>query len=142
MADEIFIGTTIEEGEKLLDWCHKMLQDGKPKKFTCVNTQKRSLSQNSLYWKWLSEISTQIRTRTGQNHDTEVLHEYFKQMYCPQKKASLSGRELIFASTKKLDKGEMHFYLNQIEVWGVDRGFKLTIPDDSEYQKLKQESES
>ena len=39
-------------------------------------------------------------------------------------------------STKLLDTGEMHHYLTQIEHWAMSRGFKLTIPINSEYQDL------
>ena len=99
---------------------------------------KRSLNQNRLYWMWLNEICDQIQKRIGQEHDTETLHEYFKQSYCPQKSKLLGTKEIVIASTAKLDKGEMHFYLNQIEQWCIERGFRLTIPDGCEYSNLRE----
>ena len=99
----------------------------------------RSLSQNRLYWMWLNEICDQIQKRIGQEHDSETIHEYFKQTYCPQKSKMLGKKEIHIASTTKLDKGEMHFYLNQIEQWCIDRGFTLTTPDGCEYTNLREQ---
>lgn len=39
--------------------------------------------------------------------------------------------------TSSLDTGDMHFFLNQVEGWCEQFGLVLTIPADSEYQKLK-----
>jgi len=93
--------------------------------------ESRSLSQNSLYWKWLGEIAKQWDV----SNDPEILHEVFKKYYCPEK---VINEHVSIKSTKKLDVGEMHFYLNKIESFCLDRGFKITIPDNSEYQQLKE----
>lgn len=124
-----------------LGYCLKLISDavliGKTLKVEVGEwREKRSLSQNRLYWMWLNEICEQIHKRIGQSHDSETLHEYFKQCYCPQKSKLLGSKEIVIASTTKLDKGEMHFYLNQIEQWCIDRGFRLTTPIDSEYRQI------
>ena len=93
--------------------------------------ESRSLSQNNLYWRWLTEISKQWDV----SNDPEILHEVFKKYYCPEK---VINEHVSIKSTKKLDVGEMHFYLNKIESFCLDRGFKITIPDNSEYQQLKE----
>ena len=113
-----------------------MLADGKAVRMKLTKAAKRSLSQNSLYWKWCSEISEQIKQRTGQEHDPETVHEYFKLKFCPQKDVLFGRSNLKLQSTTRLDKGEFTFYLNQIEQWAVDLGFRLTIPEDSEYREL------
>lgn len=119
------------------DEMFRILEAGKPVSIEVKEwKESRSLSQNSTYWMWLSEISEQILKKINQNHDTETLHEYFKQCFCPQKEITLGKKEIIIASTKRLDSGEMCHYLNQIEKWCIDRGFKITIPINSEYQEL------
>ena len=113
-----------------------MLADGKPVRMRLTKAASRSLSQNALYWKWNTELSGQIKTRTGQEHDPETVHEYFKLKFCPQKEVMFGKSNLKLQSTTRLDKGEFTFYLNQIEQWAVNLGFILTIPEDSEYREL------
>ena len=109
-------------------------------KIVVTNTSKRSLNQNSLYWKWLGEISSQLRVRIKQAHDTDTLHEYMKLQYCPCKEVQLgsNSKPISIRSTKRLSKGEMHHYLTSIEQWSVERGFRLTIPNDCEYVQLRE----
>lgn len=42
-------------------------------------------------------------------------------------------------STAKMDKGELNHLMNQIHEWCVNRNVPLTIPEDSEYMRIKQE---
>lgn len=100
--------------------------------------EKRSLSQNSLYWKWLDEINTQnpLKVNDSKIQGSELWHEVFKRYYCPAKLITNGGKSIEVKSTKILDVGEMTFYLNKIENWCVDRGIKLTIPESSEYYQL------
>ena len=100
--------------------------------------EKRSLSQNSLYWKWLGEIDKQnpLKLVNSSNSGAELWHEVFKKFYCPESVITDGKTEMVIVSTKLLDVAQMHHYLAQIEVWAMNRGFKLTIPIDSEYMKL------
>ena len=91
--------------------------------------ESRSLNQNSLYWKWMAEICPQW----GVTKDPEIQHEIFKKYFCPEK---VINEYITVKSTKKLDVGEMHFYLNKIERFCMDRGYMITIPSDCEYQQL------
>ncbi len=40
--------------------------------------------------------------------------------------------------TSSLDTGEMHYFLTQVEQWCAQFGLVLTIPNNSEYQLLKE----
>lgn len=99
---------------------------------------KRSLSQNNMYWKWLGEIDKQspLKCDSGSFKGSELWAEVFKKYYCPAKTITNGETELEVKSTTLLDVGEMTFYLNKIEQWCIDRGITLTIPQDSEYYKL------
>ena len=108
----------------------KLVQSQKSFRVTIVEwREKRSISQNSLYWKWLAEIVKQWNV----TDDPEILHEIFKKYFCPEK---VINEHITIKSTKKLDVGEMCFYLNKIELFCIDRGYVITIPDKCEYREL------
>lgn len=117
----------------------RLVTTGKSYRINIVEwREKRSLSQNSLYWKWLAEIDKQNPLVVVNSKDcgAELWHEVFKKYYCPERIISNGNNELKITSTKLLDVGEMHHYLSLIEIWCMNLGFKLTIPADSEYAKL------
>lgn len=98
--------------------------------------ENRSNSQNSLYWKWMAELSKQARVN-GKEFSGEVWAEFFKKYYCPDKLVDMPlGEASIVKSTTNLDAGEMHHYLNKIQAWCMSEGYALTIPENSEYQQL------
>ncbi len=98
---------------------------------------KRSISQNSLYWKWMTEISEQV-TVSDKKYAPKIWHEYFKNYLCPKKIIPMpAGDDLEVQSTTDLDTGEMHFYLNRIEQWAMGHMYTLTIPERCEYRTLK-----
>ena len=39
-------------------------------------------------------------------------------------------------ATSTLDRGEMLYFMTQVEAWAIDLGVKLTKPQNSEYSKL------
>ena len=100
--------------------------------------EKRSLSQNSLMWKWLAEIDKQnpLKVVHSGGSGAELWHEVFKKAYCPESVITDGKSEMVIVSTKLLDTAQMHHYLTHIEHWAMNRGFKLTIPINSEYQEL------
>ena len=117
----------------------KLLQSGKVYRVSIKEwRQSRSLSQNSLYWKWLAEIDKQapLKIDGSSVKGSELWHELLKKYYCPVKNITNGENILPVKSTKILDVGEMTFYLNKIEGFCIDRGIGLTIPETSEYYKL------
>lgn len=117
----------------------KLLTDNQTKAFR-VNIvgwrEKRSNDQNSLYWKWMEELSKQAKIN-GKIFTSEVWAEFFKKYYCPSKQFDMPlGEPTNIKTTTSLDTGEMHHYLNCIQAWCMSEGYHLTIPSDSEYQEL------
>ena len=97
--------------------------------------EKRSLSQNALYWVWLDVISSELKPN-DQQHKDEVWHEYFKQYFCPAKSITMpAGKDLVVKSTKLLDVGEMCHYMTQIHNWAAGHMFVLPVPENSEYKQ-------
>lgn len=136
MANEFILHNT-DELQEVAGYVFEHFEgNNKPLKCIITNFSRRSLSQNALMWKWLTEICEQIRNKGKGEFEPDDLHEYFKARYCPQKTLMFGDKELYVSSTKRLDKGEMTRYLDCVHAWSVDAGFKLTIPEDSEYAKL------
>lgn len=106
---------------------------------------KRSIDQNSLSHMWYDDLAKQANARTKTNNYTTKsvkrdLKEKFLGYENVEHKNLLTGETTVtqrLRKTSELDTGEMHFYLQQIEVWASQNGFELRIPNDSEYQKLK-----
>lgn len=98
---------------------------------------KRTLSQNALLWKWNGEIASQLERARKGKFTGEQLHDYLKDLYCPPKAITVMGETRYVKSTKELDTGEMTRYLEQVDAWAHQRGFRLTIPARCEYQQLR-----
>ena len=88
----------------------------------------RSISQNNLYWLWLSCIEFE----TGQDWDD--LHELiFKPKYILPKKVIVFGEERERRSTKDLDTKQFGEYLDKIQVFAATE-LSITLPDpESQY---------
>ena len=113
-------------------------QGGGALRFRITNSGKRSLSQNNLYWNWLTEIAQQTKQKGYGDYDSEDMHEYFKDKFCVDKSLTIGKTTIQVKSTKRMEKGEMMFYMNQIHQWAVNAGFRLSMPEDSEYMNLMQ----
>lgn len=110
--------------------------DDYPIRVKITKSKGRSLSQNALYWMWLGEISKQAKVNGGV-FDPEIWHEYLKKYFCPEKTIFMpAGANIAVKSTAKLDKPEMHHYLNKVEQWAQGHKISLTIPIDCEYAQL------
>lgn len=93
---------------------------------------KRSLAQNSLYWKWLTEISKQHPTSDGEFLDKEEWHYLCALKFLGLKELVVCGKtyKLPVKSTKKLKIAEFAEYLTKIEVEFLSKGVSLTFPDE------------
>lgn len=99
--------------------------------------ERRSLPQNSLLWKWNTEIAAQLTATGADRFSDEEVHEWLKDMYCPAKPVTISGMTRYVKSTRRLDIGEMQKYLTDIDQWAHQKGLRLTIPDVCEYRELQ-----
>lgn len=130
---ENFDITSLTVGDDIL----AIINSGKSAKVSIIVWRDiRTCDQNRLMWMWYAEMSKQIKDKGKGEYSTDDLHEYFKDEYCPVKVIKFGAKTKNVKSTKKLDTGEMHFYLQQIDMWAANAGFKLTIPVCSEYQEL------
>lgn len=100
---------------------------------------KRSIPQNQTMWMWNAEIANHIKKKTGQYFDPEDIHELLKQFFCPVTEITIGSTTASVRSTKRLDKSQMHRYLEQVDAWAAEKGIMLTIPYGSQYQEMRDE---
>lgn len=113
----------------------------------------RSINQNDLYWMWLGEICDQanvklpytyVEEETGEEITIDVmnkeeLHEWMCHEFLGYVTKRIGRKDVTqLKGTSKLLKGEMYFFMQQVDAWAHSKGYTLTIPDDSEYMKLKE----
>lgn len=98
------------------------------KLFTVEVLQKnanRSISQNSLYWLWL----TCLEHETGQ--DRNEIHDLFKDMFILPVETEVFGRKIIRHTTTDKDTSQFKFYLDKIQIFAAtELGIKLPDPND------------
>ena len=91
--------------------------------------KKRSLSQNSLMWKWVNEVAEHVRDATGQ--DADDIHEFFKVKFLPSKIVEINGETIEYRTTTKLSTAEMSQYMDMIYAWvTTELGLLLPMPQD------------
>lgn len=114
----------------------------------CVVTIRaggRSLEQNALYWVWMQEIADAVNKQKQSDYTREEVHDKFKRMFLgliPAKKIGATEIPEKLKSTSKMTKGEMFYYMQQVEHWAIDAGLALSHPDDNEYYRMKKKHES
>ncbi len=91
--------------------------------------ERRSLSQNSLMWKWIGEVVEHVHEATGQ--DSDDIHEFLKQKFLRPKVIEINGEIVKRWSTKGLSKAEMGAYMEKIYAWATsEMGLLLPVPED------------
>lgn len=96
-----------------------------------IEPDKRSTSQNKLYWMWLNCIGDE----TGNSADD--LHEVFKNNLL-KKEINIKGSKMQSAiSTTKLNRAQFTRYLERIEQWGLKYNIYLPHPDDDGWKEFE-----
>lgn len=97
-----------------------------------LQREKRSISQNSLYWLWLACLQDE----TGSYKDD--LHECFKIKFLPYKTKEVLGEEVrVVQSTTSLDTKEMASYLEHIKIFAqAELGCMLPRPEDLGWEQF------
>uniref|UniRef100_A0A3B0M1R5 NinB protein n=1 Tax=Arsenophonus endosymbiont of Trialeurodes vaporariorum TaxID=235567 RepID=A0A3B0M1R5_9GAMM len=107
----------------------------------------RSLSQNSLFHLWTSEISKYLCANNA-NFTAEQVKEMLQHTFLGYEVVEcidVTTREPEYVRTlrrtSKLDTGEMHVFMQKVECWAIGMRCFVTIPKGSEYMKLKKAQE-
>lgn len=104
-----------------------------------IKRGNRSLSQNALYWMWVKQIADFINIRKGTDFTSDEIHTKLKADFLgfePARKIGSTEIPQQIKSTKKLTKGEMMIYMQEVEAWCAGFGLTLPRPEDSQYEQL------
>lgn len=97
-----------------------------------IYREPRSISQNRLYWLWL----TCIMDETG-NSRTD-LHKYLKETYLPSKVEEINGVEIVKSgSTTSLNTKEFKFYLERVHQFAMEYNIYLPYPEDRCFEEFE-----
>jgi hypothetical protein len=104
------------------------------KDFSVDISQKRkvrSISQNNLYWLWL----TCIEYETG--NDRYFMHEYYMQKYLFPDERIILGKTIQVYTTKNKDTLQFKNYLDRIQIdANVEFSVKLPLPEDNYWDEF------
>jgi len=93
--------------------------------------KQRTLSQNKLYWMWLSCIEADTGT------DRDSLHEFFSKKFLPWKSVACFDDEVLKAtSTTVLNTREFSEYMDKIKEFALKWAIYLPNPGDQGYDEL------
>jgi len=88
--------------------------------------QKRSLSQNALYWKWMEQAGQEL------GYDRNDMDDVCKEACdCPSKNIVIDGITYSRRTTSGLSKKEMAEYMDRVfRKLAGDMGIYLTLPEE------------
>ena len=91
----------------------------------------RTISQNSLYWLWL----TCIEFETG--NDRYYLHEFYKEEFIIPEIIEVLGKEIEIKTTTNKDTLKFKNYLDRIQVHAnTELSIKLPLPEDQYWDEF------
>lgn len=100
----------------------------------------RSISQNNLFWMWMTEMANYFASKGVENSTKDQMHDLMCHKFLGNITVTVGKTEITrLKSLRDLDKGDMLHFLRQIDEWSADHGLLLTHPEDSEYQRLIEE---
>ena len=99
---------------------------------------KRSLSQNKLYWLYMSEISNKYYETRGKLYSPDMWAEYFKQNFIESTISEIRGEAVkLSKTTTQMTTKEFTEYLEKIDIYaGSELGIILPHPDDIYYSAM------
>jgi hypothetical protein len=99
-------------------------------------SEKRTLNQNALMWKWFECVAYAYREYTGdEDWDAQTIHDGFCTKFLRKTKIIQGVPTEIVRGTSKLSKLEMSEFMNKIKVYCArEHGIILPLPEDESYK--------
>ncbi len=113
-------------------------QDEKPVKATTELYKKnRSLAQNNLMWKWLTELSYFLRNEHGLGASPEDLKYHFQNVHLGRRLYETGeGSHYRPIGTSELNTAQFTEFLNRVEEYANHAGLNLPHPEDIYYEAM------
>lgn len=104
-----------------------------------IREEGRSIDQNGLYWQWLT-ILAKYFSKGSAEYSKDDIHDICRHKFLGYEDRKIGNTEIRaqLKSTARLDKGEMHHYLTQVDNWAVEMGCLLPHPEDSQYAQYRE----
>lgn len=91
----------------------------------------RSISQNNLYWLWL----TCIEFETGNNR--YYMHEYYKEIFIIPEIIEVRGKKIEIKTTTNKDTLIFKNFLDRVQIdANIEWGIKLPLPEDQYWDQF------
>ena len=121
---------------KELDGVLKIIANGEHIITISKKTKKRTLSQNAIFWLWMSCL--EIETGTNKQN----AHDYYCSLFLSRNE-NINGKDVtITGGTSKLNTAQFTHFLNQVQADAASEfGIFLPTPDDLCFESFKQEYE-
>lgn len=95
------------------------------------NKMTRSQKQNSLYWKWISQLADEI------GYTKDQMHDIMRDQHLGYRTTEAKNKTIeVLRSTTELSVEEMKEYLNAIDMMSAEYGIMLERPEDLYYDSM------
>ena len=123
------------------EWIKELLQKHGPQMVTITALRdKRSLSQNALFWLWCTDIANFFGWAERGSPDKQRAHDVMLILrWGYREEEAMPGviRKRL-PKTSRFDKGQMGDLLTWVEAWCVERGIPLSYPPCPDYELYKE----
>jgi hypothetical protein len=111
-----------------------------------VKEGQRSLSQNNLYWRWLTQIGPAVNEKWGlgwdKKYEKDMAHDLMRHLHLGYRQIPKMGATQVpdqLKSTTDCSASEMAEYMTKVDAWCVQYlNLLLERPEDSEYAKYRE----
>ena len=100
---------------------------------------KRKLSQNNLYWSWLTTLAKHFSKKAPPYH-AEQMHDLMRHKFLGYENQIIGSTEIKgqLISTASLESPAMSEYMTKIEAWAADMGCLLPVLACKEYENYRE----
>lgn len=104
-----------------------------------IKYASRTISQNALYWMWLSEMAEYFSKKAGP-FTKEEMHDLMRHTFLGYENKRIGNTEIAhqLLSTTDLNPLDMSQYLSRIDAWCADKGLLLKVPPSCDYSQYKE----
>ena len=133
-----------ESKQALVDWLEPFEFESTMQVKIEPEKKRRSLDQNALFHMWCGELSRFILSKGNKFATPEFVKDMMKYNFLGKTKIRRANfqtgkweDDFELVHTSKLSTGEMFHFMEQVLCWANEKGCLLTIPNDSEFMKIR-----